>query len=206
MSGKNLYNRNDKIQMLRDQFMLSKKLYYSYLLNYTDEYWRNIYLKFKEKIRKTSLLIMTINNVFYKARIKTNRTTSIDRTNRINRTTRTSHTNSSSDTISLIDTEYPLEINKGNKCIPYDNLMNLVIKMKAKGSIKHIDKKFVTIIINRLQKLASKSKNKKIKNKLKQLVERKELKVNKKKTKTKTKTKQIDKKTKRAQLPSTKQC
>ena len=74
MSGKNLYKRNDKLQMLREQFMLSKKLYYSYLLNFIDEYWRNIYLKFREKIRKTSMLVMTINNVVYKAHIKTNRT------------------------------------------------------------------------------------------------------------------------------------
>ena len=51
MSGKNLYKRNEKIQMLREQFMLSKKMYYSYLLNFIDEYWRNIYLKFREKIR-----------------------------------------------------------------------------------------------------------------------------------------------------------
>lgn len=195
MCGKNLYNRNEKIQILRDQFMLSKKMYYSYLLNYVDEYWRNIYLKFKEKIRKTSMLVMTINNVLYKAHIKTNRI------NSTTHTSRTSHTNPSSDTTCLIDTEHPLETNKGNKCIPYDNLMNLVIKMKAKSSIKPIDKKFVTIIINGLRKLASKSKNKKIKNKLKQLVEKKEG-----QKKLKSKTKQKDKKTKVTLLPFTKMC
>ncbi len=172
--------------MLREQFMLSKKLYYSYLLNYTDEYWRNIYLKFKEKIRKTSLLVMTINNVFYKAHIKTNRTTRTSHPNPSSDTTRQIDTNSSSDTTHPIDTEHPFETNKGNKSIPYDNLRHLIFIMKVKGS-----KEFVKIIINVLQKSAFKSKNKEIKNKLKQLVEKK----NPKKTK---KTKNTIKQTKKA--------
>ena len=165
--------------------MLSKKLYYSYLLNYTDEYWRNIYLKFKEKIRKTSLLVMTINNVFYKAHIKTNRT------NRTNRTTRTSHTNPSSDitrpidtnsssdttrpidtnpssdTIRPIDTNPSSDTNKGNKCIPYDNFMHLVIKMKAK-----LDEKFINSIRTLLAKVAYKSKDKQLKHKGKAMLEK----------------------------------
>ena len=66
MSGVALFMKNDKIQMLRDQFMLSKKLYYSYLVNFVKEYWRNIYLKVKERIRKNSFLVMSINNLFHK--------------------------------------------------------------------------------------------------------------------------------------------
>jgi len=61
-----LVMKNDKIQLLRDNFLISKKLYYSYLLNFVDEYWRNIYLKFREKIRKNNLLVVNINNVFRK--------------------------------------------------------------------------------------------------------------------------------------------
>ena len=179
-----MYKRNEKIQMLREQFMLSKKMYYSYLLNYIDEYWRNIYLKFKEKIRKTSMLVMTINNVFSKAHIKTNRTThttstdrtthttstdrtthttSTDRTTHTtstDRTTRTSHsvpssdttrpihTSSSSDTTRPIHTSDQLETNKGNKSIPYDNLIHLIFRMKV---VKIKDKKAIKINKNKVK-------------------------------------------------------
>ena len=144
MCGKNLYMRNDKIQMLRDQFMLSKKLYYSYLLNYTDEYWRNIYLKFKEKIRKTSMLVMTINNMFYKAHIKTNSTTPRERPNRTEHTVCTVRTTPrerrsgtsdavrSSDAISRIHIEPTSLTNKSNKCIRDDNFMENVKGKKIK--------------------------------------------------------------------------
>ena len=154
MSGKNLYKRNEKIQMLREQFMLSKKIYYSYLLNFIDEYWRNIYLKFREKIRKTSMLVMTINNVLYKAHIKANRTIQTERitqTEHITHTTRTSRP--SSDTRRLLDTE--LLTNKA-----YDNLMNLVIKIKAKT-----DKIFIYSIKKILAHASYKSENKQIKHK-----------------------------------------
>jgi hypothetical protein len=152
--------------MLREQFMLSKKMYYSYLLNFIDEYWRNIYLKFREKIRKTSILVMTINNVFYKAHIKTNRTThttSTDRTTHTtstDRTTRTSHsapssdttrpihTSSSSDTTRPIHTPDQLETNKGNKSIPYDNLIHLIFRMKV---VKIKDKKAIKINKNKVK-------------------------------------------------------
>ena len=151
MSGKNLYKRNEKIQMLREQFMLSKKMYYSYLLNFIDEYWRNIYLKFREKIRKTSMLVMTINNVLYKAHIKANRTiqtehrTSTNGTTRINRT---SHTEHSSYTTRPIHTQHQLETNKGNKCIPYDNLRHLIFRMKV---VKIKDKKAIKINKNKVK-------------------------------------------------------
>ncbi len=175
--------------------MLSKKLYYSYLLNYTDEYWRNIYLKFKEKIRKTSLLVMTINNVFYKAHIKTNRTIQTERitqTEHITHTTRTSRP--SSDTRRLLDTE--LLTNKA-----YDNLMNLVIKIKAKP-----DKIFINSIKKALANTAFKSENKQIKHKgriyAKKLITENE----KSKQKDKTKKTKKTKKSKAAQLPSTKLC
>ena len=166
MSGKKLYKRNEKIQMLREQFMLSKKMYYSYLLNFIDEYWRNIYLKFREKIRKTSMLVMTINNVFHKAHIKTNRTTSTDRTTSTNRTTstdrttRTSHSVPSSETTRPIHTQHQLETtsiiqsnlllqtNKGNKCIPYDNLRHLIFRMKV---VKIKDKKAIKINKNKVK-------------------------------------------------------
>ena len=160
MSGKNLYKRNDKIQMLREQFMLSKKMYYSYLLNYIDEYWRNIYLKFREKIRKTSMLVMTINNVFYKAHIKTNRTNRTTHTTSTDRTTRTSHRAPSSDTTGPIHTQHQLETtsiiqsnlllqtNKGNKCIPYDNLRHLIFRMKV---VKIKDKKAIKINKNKVK-------------------------------------------------------
>ena len=157
MSGKHMYKRNKKIQMLREQFMLSKKMYYSYLLNYIDEYWRNIYLKFKEKIRKTSMLVMTINNVFSKAHIKTNRTThttSTDRTTRTSHsvpssdTTRPIHTSSSSDTIRPIHTPDQLETNKGNKSIAYDNLIHLIFRMKV---VKIKDKKAIKINKNKVK-------------------------------------------------------
>tara|TARA_B100000212_G_C27156224_1_gene439686 strand:+ start:9 stop:566 length:558 start_codon:yes stop_codon:yes gene_type:complete len=141
--------------MLREQFMLSKKMYYSYLLNFIDEYWRNIYLKFREKIRKTSMLVMTINNVLYKAHIKANRTiqtehrTSTNRTTRINRTshtepssdtTRPIHTQDQLETTSLIQTNLLLQTNKANKCIPYDNLRHLIFRMKV---VKIKDKKAI---------------------------------------------------------------
>ena len=182
MSGKNLYKRNEKIQMLREQFMLSKKMYYSYLLNFIDEYWRNIYLKFREKIRKTSMLVMTINNVLYKAHIKANRTIQTERitqTEHITHTTRTSRP--SSDTRRPIHTQDQLETNKA-----YDNLMNLVIKIKAKP-----DKIFIKSIKKALANMAFNSENKQIRHKGKIYA--------KKLTKTK-KTK------KSAKLPSTKQC
>ena len=177
MSGKNLYKRNEKIQMLREQFMLSKKMYYSYLLNFIDEYWRNIYLKFREKIRKTSMLVMTINNVLYKAHIKANctiQTERITQTEHITHTTRTSRP--SSDTRRLLDTE--LLTNKA-----YDNLMNLVIKIKAKP-----DKIFINSIKKALALTAYKSKNKQIKHKAKpMLVKLIECEKLKEKDKTKTK-------------------
>ncbi len=194
MSGKNLYKRNEKIQMLREQFMLSKKMYYSYLLNFIDEYWRNIYLKFREKIRKTSILVMTINNLLYKAHIKTNRTIQTERitrttsTERRTRTTRTSRP--SSDTTRLLDTE--LLTNKA-----YDNLMNLVIKIKAKS-----DKIFIYSIKKILAHASYKSENKQIKHKGKIYAKKLIAKNQKPKQKDKTKTK----KTKAAQLPSTKLC
>ena len=149
MSGKNLYKRNEKIQMLREQFMLSKKMYYSYLLNFIDEYWRNIYLKFREKIRKTSMLVMTINNVLYKAHIKANRTIQTERitqTEHITHTTRTSRP--SSDTRLPIHTQDQLETNKGNKCIPYDNLRHLIFRMKV---VKIKDKKAIKINKNKVK-------------------------------------------------------
>lgn len=196
MSGKNLYKRNEKIQMLREQFMLSKKMYYSYLLNFIDEYWRNIYLKFREKLRKTSMLVMTINNVFYKAHIKTNCTNQTERITRTTSTerrthiTRTSHSEPSSDATRLLDTE--VLRNKG-----YDNLMNLVIKFKAKS-----DKIL-------LANVAYKSENKQIKKKgkamLVKLIAEYEKPKEKDKTKKIKKTKET-KKSKGPQLPSTKLC
>ena len=200
MCGYKLYNRNQKIQMLRDQFMLSKKLYYSYLLNYTDEYWRNIYLKFKEKIRKTSFLVMTINNVLYKAHIKRNQTDQINQctsrmdayegilskmgvlqTNHrnerneripINDITRRSETEGPLDTTRIIKTEGRLDTNKGNKSIPYHNLMHLIIRMKI---VKIKDKKAIKINRNKLKNsinfikvmIAIRKDNKKKKNKKK---------------------------------------
>ncbi|OUU29323.1 MAG: hypothetical protein CBB97_02560 [Candidatus Endolissoclinum sp. TMED37] len=137
--------------MLREQFMLSKKMYYSYLLNFIDEYWRNIYLKFRERIRKTSMLVMTINNVFYKAHIKTNRTNRTTRTSHSapsSDTTRLIHTSSSSDTTRPIHTQDQLETNKGNKCIPYDNLIHLIFRMKV---LKIKDKKAIKINKNKVK-------------------------------------------------------
>tara|TARA_B100000401_G_C52167784_1_gene421825 strand:- start:5 stop:520 length:516 start_codon:yes stop_codon:yes gene_type:complete len=171
--------------------MLSKKMYYSYLLNFIDEYWRNIYLKFREKIRKTSMLVMTINNVLYKAHIKANRTIQTERitqTEHITHTTRTSRP--SSDTRRLLDTE--LLTNKA-----YDNLMNLVIKIKAKS-----DKIFIYSIKKILANAAYKSENKQIKHKGTSYAKKLIAKNEKQKQKDKTKTK----KTKAAQLPSIKLC
>ena len=157
MSGKNLYKKNEKIQMLREQFLLSKKMYYSYLLNFIDEYWRNIYLKFREKFRKTTMLAMTINNVFHKAYIKTNRTTHTTHTTSTEHTTRitrTPQTEPSSDTTHPIHTEPQSETNKGNKCIPYDNLRHLIFRMKVvkkdKKAIK-INKNKVNNCINMIK-------------------------------------------------------
>lgn len=157
MGMKNLYNKNVKIQMLREQFLLSKKLYYGYLLNYINEYWRNIYLKFKEKIRKTSLLVMTINNVLNSSIKNKSRISSKD-------------INSSNGPKEMISRGK--DINKGNKCIHYDNLMHLIIRMNVKNgskkTIKKIKKNLAKIKIN-LYTLAMNSKNKHINDKFKKL-------------------------------------
>ena len=62
----NLFARNEKVQLLYEQYMTSKKLYYGYILNFIGEYWRNIYLKCKEKIRIRSMLVININNMIYR--------------------------------------------------------------------------------------------------------------------------------------------
>lgn len=47
-----IYTSDSTLLLLRNQYNLSKKLYFDYLLNFMGKYWYNIYEKISFKMKK----------------------------------------------------------------------------------------------------------------------------------------------------------
>ncbi len=58
------------LQLLKEQYNLSKKLYFDYLLNLIPKYWRNIYVKILLTNNKFNNRILNLNNIFRKIKPK----------------------------------------------------------------------------------------------------------------------------------------
>ena len=63
------YNNDKTLMMLKEQFNLSKKLYYDYLLNLMPKYWHNIYMKISLKYKDNYNNVLYINNIFQKIKL-----------------------------------------------------------------------------------------------------------------------------------------
>ncbi|MBV20243.1 MAG: hypothetical protein CL870_03990 [Cytophagia bacterium] len=63
------YNNDKTLIMLKDQFNLSRKLYYNYLLNLMPKYWHNIYMKLCIKFKENNNNVLYINNIFQKMKL-----------------------------------------------------------------------------------------------------------------------------------------
>ena len=57
-----IYNNNDTLKKLKEQFTLSRDLYYNYLLSLMGNQWRNIYKGMLERVRSNEKSLLCIRN------------------------------------------------------------------------------------------------------------------------------------------------